>query len=255
MVQKLVGAAWGKVQLASKTKTAIQEKIQIPANCASMKAPRLNTEVYIRIYENTANKDRAMMDRQKDIAKAAVPVLKAMGELGAISDRLEKSIKAKGKENVDEAEATIYRGVKKSLDELENSILMLNYNFTETTRRRKFDVCQALGAQFRPYATSDDSGEYLFGIETLKLMKSELKKVGVKAKKSDQTKNYQASGKTHRSSPGNRFTPYRNPNHYNNQYNNRGNQNNRNSNNYSNNNNNNNNNQNRNHQSRRGKKW
>ena len=122
-----------------------------------MKAPRLNTEVYIRIYENAANKDKAMMDRQRDITKAAIPVLKAMGEMERVKSNMEKCLKAKGKENITDEDTDSYRGIKTSLDELENSVLMLNYNFTETTRRRKYDVCQALGAQFRPYATSEDS--------------------------------------------------------------------------------------------------
>ena len=175
-VQKMVNATWGKLQLAAKTKTSLQKKIPIPANCKTMKAPRLNTEVYIRVYENTAVKDKATIDRQRDISKATVPILKAMGDLESISDKLEKKIKAKGKENMDKEEADMYRGVKRSLDESQNSVLMLNCNFTETTSRRKFDVCQYLGAQFRPYATTKDSGEYLFGVETQKLMKSQLNK-------------------------------------------------------------------------------
>ena len=252
MVQKLVNTTWGKLQLAAKTKTALLEKIEIPVNCKDMKAPRLNTEVYIRIYENAANKDKAMMDRQRDISKAAIPVLKAMGELEKVKTIMEKNLKEKGKENVSDDDKDSYKGLKKSLDELENSVLMLNYNFTETTRRRKFDVCQALGAQFRPYATSDDTGEYLFGVETQKLMKSELKKVSVKAKKTDQAKNSPASGKAHRSFQGgaNRFTPYKNSNY---SQNNRG----SNQNHYNNNSNNYNNNQNRNQPRRagRGKKY
>ena len=252
MVQKLVNTTWGKLQLAAKTKTSLLEKIDIPINCASMKAPRLNTEVYIRVYENAANKDKAMMDRQRDISKATIPVLKAMGEMEKVKLLMEKSLREKGKENISDEDKECYKGVKNSLEELENSVLMLNYNFTETTRRRKYDVCQALGAQFRPYATSEDTGEFLFGVETQKLMKSELKKVSVKAKKSDQTKNSLASGKTHRSfQGGNRFSPYSRNNSFN-QNNRGGNQNHYNGNsNNSNNNYNNYNNQNRN-QSRRG---
>ena len=99
---------------------------------------------------------------------------------------------------------------------------MLNYNFTETTRKRKYDVCNALGPQFRPYATADDTGEYLFGLETQKMMKSELKKIPAKSKKTDNftsSKNFHASGKAPRSSSG----PFR---HYNNNNNNSNNNNN-----------------------------
>ena len=253
-IEKMVRATWGKLKLAAKTKTDLQEKIPIPTNCSSLKAPRLNTEVYIRVHENASVKDKAMHDRQRDLTKAIVPTLKAMGELEKMEGIMEKNLKAKKKEDVTKEEATMYRSLKESLKQLTSSILMQNYHFTEITRNRKFDLCRALGGQFRPYASSDDTGEYLFGLEIQKLMKSELKKVSVKAKKSDQTKNFHAFGKSPRSNSGgqgSRFQNNTNRNYNSNQGNNsnqRGN--------YSNNSNNSN--YNRNHQSRnrgRGKKW
>ena len=67
-IEKMIDASWGKLKLAAKTKTDIHEKIPIPSNCAQLKPPRLNTEVYIRVYENAAIKDKTFQDRQRDIA-------------------------------------------------------------------------------------------------------------------------------------------------------------------------------------------
>ena len=80
-IEGLVTASWGKLKLAAKTKTDLQEKIPIPANCAPMKTPKLNTEVYIRVYENVTSKDDGLKKAQTDIAKATVPILRAMGDM------------------------------------------------------------------------------------------------------------------------------------------------------------------------------
>ena len=180
------------------------------------------------------------MERQKDIAKATVPVLRAMGRLDRMEGIMEKALKAKKKEDITSHDKFLYKALVESQKDLNESILMLNYNFTETTRKRKFDVCQEMGEQFRPYGFSEDTGEYLFGLETQKAMKSELKKVQVKAKDYKKSKNFRAPGKSHRSQSGgfrgnNRnYSGYPNPNggyNNNNNYNNYNNQNNNNQNN------------------------
>ena len=134
----------------------------------------------------------------------------------------------------------MYRTTQSSLKLLTNSVLMQNYNFTEMTRKRKFDVCTALGPSFRPYAFAEDTGDYLFGAETLKAMKSELKKVNVKVKKDQYSKNLPASGKAPRSHQSGGSGNYnrnnngnRNSNHNQNRYH-QNNQNNNNNNNNSN---------------------
>ena len=63
---------------------------------------------------------------------------------------------------------------------LQKSIRMLNYSYSETTRKRKYDVCGSLGDQFKPFAQGESSADNLFSEETLKAMKSELKNVKVK---------------------------------------------------------------------------
>ena len=249
-IEGLVSVSWGKSRLAAKTKTDLQEKIPIPINCAPMKAPKLNTEVYIRVYENATSKDEALKKSQNDIAKATVPILRAMGDMEKMEAVLTKQLKGKKKEEITQEEKFLYQTTKSSLKQLTTSVLMLNYNFTEITRKRKYDVCGVLGAAFRPYAAAEDTGEYLFGVETMKAMKKELTKVNVKVKKDFYpSKNFKAPGKAPRSHHSGDFRSYNNRNNYNGNRN--YNQNNgHNQNNHNNNNHNNYNNYNRNQQSR-----
>ena len=46
-----------------------------------MKVPRLNEKVYIRIADNSWNKDRAHQERQKGLSRAAIPLLYALGDV------------------------------------------------------------------------------------------------------------------------------------------------------------------------------
>ena len=215
-IEGLVTVSWGKLRLAAKTKTDLQEKIPIPKNCAPLKAPKLNTEVYIRVYENTTSKDEAFKKSQNDIAKATVPILRAMGDMEKMEAVLTKQLKGKKKEEITQEEKFLYQTTKSSLKQLTTSVLMLNYNFTEITRKRKYDVCGALGAAFRPYTATEDTGEYLFGVETMKAMKKELTKVNVKAKKDFYpSKNFKAPGKAPRSHHSGEFRSYNQNRNYN----------------------------------------
>ena len=227
-IKALVTATWGKLKLAAKTKTDLQEKIPIPSNCAPLKAPKLNTEVYIRVYDHHTQKDEALKKNQRDIAKATIPILRALGDMEKMEGVYEKVLRGKNKEDITKEEKYIYRTMKENAKQLQSSVLMLNYNFTEITRKRKFDICQALGPAFRPYAFAEDTGEFLFGLETQKAMKSELKKVQVKGRKDfTPSKNFQASGKAPRSfqSGGSRFNNNYNNNNNNNYNRNSGNRN------------------------------
>ena len=79
--------------------------------------------------------------------------------------------------------------------------MLLNYNFTETTRKRKTDICNALGSAFKPHINeSTVTGENLFDDETMKNMKTELKKINVKPLvKASPAKNGSSFGKSPRS--------------------------------------------------------
>ena len=100
-IEGLVTASWGKLKLNAKTKKDLQEKLPIPVNCPAMKAPKLNTEVYIRVYENASSKDDVLKRGQVDIAKATVPILRAMGDLEKVESVMEKELRAKKDDNKD----------------------------------------------------------------------------------------------------------------------------------------------------------
>ena len=68
---------WGKALSNVKNKEELQ-KILIPSNCTVTKTPRLNTEIYIKLNEGEQNKERSAQAKQKESAKASVPILQAM---------------------------------------------------------------------------------------------------------------------------------------------------------------------------------
>ena len=216
---------WGKA-LSSDNKKDDFKGILIPSNCKKMKTPRLNTEVYIKLLEGPQNKDRAAQTRQKDTAKAAVPILQAMVELKKTEKTLKRSIK-KGQGPATKEVAEAYDNIKTISPMLQRSLKVLNYTFSETMRKRKYDVCTSLGRHFKPFATSDSSEESLFDEDTIKKMKSELKLLKTKTSNRKQfsnndyhPKNFQSFNKSPRSfNQGNRYTSYNNRNNNENKFN------------------------------------
>ena len=81
------------------------------------------------------------------------------------------------------------------------SFRMLNYYCTEATRKRRQDVCDALGSAFKPYGLeTTPPDKHLFDEDQLKRMKSEIKAIKPKAETS---KNLNGSTKSRRSSTHN----------------------------------------------------
>ena len=60
---------------------------------------------------------------------------------------------------------------------LHKSLRLNNTMFTEIQRKRKSDICQSLGKNFKPYAKSDSSQDYLFDEKTMKRMNQDLKTI------------------------------------------------------------------------------
>ena len=78
------------------------------------------------------------------------------------------------------------------------SFQLLNYYNTETTRKRRQDVCDSLGSAFKPYGSEAvPPSEYLFNEDSMKKMKKELNAVKPKVEFS---KNGLSSTKSRRSS-------------------------------------------------------
>ena len=161
----LIKETWGKLKLSTDSKKKLNEGYLVPSNCKSMVTPKLNTEVYIRLEENAQVRDKAMQERQKDISKTTVPVLKAIGNLEKMETTMTRVLTAKKKSGVafSDEDKLYYRSVKDSLKELKESFLYANYNYTEVTRKRKSEACSSLGPQFRPYVKVEDTGEFLLG--------------------------------------------------------------------------------------------
>ena len=218
---------WGKALSNVKNKEELQ-KILIPSNCTVMKTPRLNTEIYIKLNEGTQNKDRSAQAKQKESAKASVPILQAMVEVRKLERMVRKNMK-KGKDDKEALEV-----VEKISPLLHTSLKVLNHTFSEGLRKRKSDVCTSLGRQFKPFATSGSTEELLFDDDAMRKMKSDLKLLRTKTSEKKfgsggfvhtASKNFQNSYKSQRSFQQgrgyqNNHSFNRNNNNNNNNYNN-----------------------------------
>ena len=173
-----------------------------------MKVPRLNEKVYIRIADNSWNKDRAHQERQKGLSRAAIPLLYALGDVEKVQRITSEQFKLTKTEpkSLEEAKkqlADLKRQVVEGHNSLnglrttiQKSVRVLGYSFTQMTRKRKSDVCQDLGRSFNVYAHETKTGdEYLFDEDVMKAMKNELNAIKPKQKKGDMN-SYNNSGYT-----------------------------------------------------------
>ena len=208
---------WGKCLLSAEKRKELWKGIDIPSNCKILKAPDLNTKIQIRIVDNAWKKDRAARDRQKGLSRAAIPALYGMGNLSKTKADLAKCYKLSASEpkTLDEAKKCLEAIKKHTKDahemmtntskKLQQTVRVLAYDYTATTKKRKLDVCSALGTAFNPYSQdTKTSEEYLFNDDTMKLMKNELNAIKPKNKGNESTstsdsKNGNHSGKSQRS--------------------------------------------------------
>ena len=196
---------WGKAISNGKSRDELK-KILLPSNCTIMKTPRLNTEIYIKLNEGRGeNRDRSAQTKQKEAAKASVPILQAMVELKKAEKILRKIMK-KQKEN--EGDKAVLSLVETISPMLQNSLKVLNHTFSEGLRKRRADICSSLGRQFKPFAVSTSTEDLLFDDDSMKEMKSELKvlrtrtsekKFGYGGLPTQRQKNFQSSYKPLRS--------------------------------------------------------
>ena len=199
---------WGKLLLSQEKKKEMQDGINIPSNCRSFKAPKLNPEIHIRIYENARKKDDAAKTRQVNMARAAIPLLYTLGELDASKQRLENQLKfLREPRDLEEAKKIIavakkqneaaLASTKTAKSKVSKSFQLLNYNCTETTRKRRQDICGELGSALKPFGLETTAPkEHLFDEDAMKRMKSELKAIKPKVEK---PKNVPSSTQSRRS--------------------------------------------------------
>ena len=247
----VIQKTWGRSLLSQTRKKDLIDGTMVPSNAKALQTPQLNTAIHIRLSENHRTKDRGAQERQKCLSRAAIPLFYSIIEIDSTRDILEKNNKyARLLEQCNNLEDTKkylkaimanQNKMKKSLEKVNektmHTIKVLNYNYTSTTRKRKQDVTAGLGTSFKVYAQDTQHGEYLFTIDTMKAMKSELKHI---KPKEESAKNVNHSNKSQWSGPqGNRFRnsagsskpkyrkQYNNQNFNNNNYNNNNNNNNK----------------------------
>ena len=228
---------WGKVLLSQEKKKALQEGLDIPSNCKALKAARVNSEIYIRLKDSAIQKDDTAKIRQINMAKAAIPILYSLGEMDKNKAALEAQAKFLSIEpkTLDDAKKmlqtikakneTALTSINSSKSKVSKVFQLLNYNCTETTRKRRQDICYDLGSAFKPYGLENvPPTENLFDEEQMKRMKSDLKNIKPKAKDQQQSSkngsgfaksrrgSNQHEGKTNRS--GNNSNNHRNQGNY-----------------------------------------
>ena len=85
-----------------------------------------------------------------------------------------------------DAQDKIPRDVKRKLQDvsplLHKSLRLNNIKFTEIQRNTKSDICQILGKNFKPYAKSDSSEDFLFDKKSTKRMNQDLKTIHDKSR-------------------------------------------------------------------------
>ena len=213
LVAEVCKRTWGKSILSKEKKEELLKGLEVPANCKVLRAPKLNTAIFIRVRENDRSKDMSAASRQRNISSAVNPLLHGMGDLEGTKAALKSQLKATQgtPKDLEEAKSMLAAARQQNKviadhmaalrGKLNKSVMLLNYNFTETTRKRKTDICNALGSAFKPHINeSTATGENLFDDETMKNMKTELKKINVKPLvKASPAKNGSSFGKAPRS--------------------------------------------------------
>ena len=195
-----------------------------------MKTPKLNPEIYIKMRDICKQKDEAAMNRQRDVTRAVIPLLKALDEVSAAKNLMQNNVNQRDKTTNPPTrfEKDLFQKLNDADSAIQQSYKLLNYHLTDGVRKRKYSVCASLGKVFSSYAgikeVRSEGSEYLFTDDTIKKMKSDLKYINTQV-----SKNARGSGKSSRGHfRGNNY----NNNQNNNNYRNHNNINNNNNNNY-----------------------
>ena len=163
----------------------------IPENCLFMKTPLLNPEIYNKVNDSAISRDKATQRKQRLLLKSTIPLIKTVVVL---------------KELEHDAQDKMPRDIKRKLQDVSpllDKILRLNNTmFTEIQRKRKRDICQSLGKNFKPSVKSDSSKDYLLDEKTMKRMNQDLKTIHDKLRRRNfyqPSKNWGGSYKTQKS--------------------------------------------------------
>ena len=231
-LEKAFKQTWNNAVLDHKKKEKMLKDILIPSNMKCMKTPKLNSEIFIRMGNVGRDKDESSANRQKELTRATIPLLRSMDKMFEVQRAfVERARRDQTKHPLTPFEKTSYKTLQEAYDESQRAYTVLNYFLTDNTRKRKFSALCSLGKDFTSLATvkeeeinadSRDDKEYLFGEEVMSKMSSQLKKLPIRPAAS---KNVRNSGQSHRgqNSGNNRNGRYHQQQqhrqqHYNNQH-------------------------------------
>ena len=219
---------FGQAVLDKDIKEKLDKPIKIPSNMTIMKTPKLNTEIYIRLKDIPKQKDDGAVNKQKDITRAVVPLLQALDGVSSAKTMMQQETQKRDKAThpVTKHEKDLYKKLGDIDTQLQQCYKLLNYHLTDCVRKRKYSVCSSLGRVFTSFAglkeprtDESETKDFLFSEDTMKKMKSDLKKLPVQA-----SKNVRGTGKStrghHQGSNYNSHNSYNNQNNNNNNYNN-----------------------------------
>lgn len=205
-LEKAFKKTWNTAVLNHKKKEEMLNGILIPSNMKCMKTPKLNSEIFIRMGNVGRDKDEASANRQRELTRATIPLLRAMEKTFEVQmSFLERAKRDQVKHPLTPFEKTSYKKLQEAYEEGQRAYNTMNYFLTDNTRRRKYSALISLGKDFTSMSTvkeeeidadNRDDKEYLFGEEVINKMSSQLKKLPIKPTVS---KNAQNSGRPQRS--------------------------------------------------------
>ena len=204
-LEKAFKKTWNTAVLDHKKKEKMLKDILIPSNMKCMKTPKLNSEIFIRMGNVGRDKDESSANRQKELTRATIPLLRSMDKMFEVQMAfLERAKRDQTKHPLTTFEKTSYKKLQEAYDESQRAYTVLNYFLTDNTRRRKYSAFCSLGKDFTSLASvkeeeidadSRDDKEYLFGEDIMSKMNSQLKKMPIRPASS---KNVRNSGQSHR---------------------------------------------------------
>ena len=118
--------------------------------------PLLNPQIYNKVNDSATSRDKGAQWKQRLLVKSTIPLVKAVVALKGLKIPRDK------------------RKLQDVSPLLHKSLRLNNTMFTEIQRKRKSDICQSLGKNFKPYAKSDSSEDYLFDEKTMERMNQDL---------------------------------------------------------------------------------
>ena len=153
-LEKAFKQTWNTAVLDHKKKDEMLNGILIPSNMKCMKTPKLNSEIYIRMGNVGRDKDEASANRQKELTRATIPLLRYMEKTFEVQmSFLERAKRDQVKYPLTAFEKTSYKKLLEAYEEGQRAYNVLNYFLTDNTRRRKYSALISLGKDFTSMAT------------------------------------------------------------------------------------------------------